>query len=189
MKYNELFTADRGLFKTIFEVDFSMEYEAIFGALYLSSDDLDALALYKFGSRQLVSSITPETYKPIVNSIIAINLDCWEREARTMLLKYDALKPTQSEVTHSQSDTVNESSSDVTSEAQKAFNDTDFSDGKRESATNSKERSQQSDYTHTTTALSGNVSDAIAKEYKLAKTKWVEAIISALIDDMTISIY
>ena len=62
MKYKELFTEGNGLFATYFYPDFGEEYQTIFART--PPEELDAVAVFKYGDRTLSEGLTAVTAAP-----------------------------------------------------------------------------------------------------------------------------
>ena len=56
MKYNELFTSDKGIFATIFKPNYPVQYGVIFGQTIPQT--YDVLASFKCGDKTLVDAVT-----------------------------------------------------------------------------------------------------------------------------------
>ena len=132
MKYSELFTKGNGIFATVFKTEYPTEYAAIFGDT--DPTKLDAYALLMYGGKTVVSSITSDNASDVVSAVIAVNVQGWEREAAAMLADYDVLTPVTGQVERTETVTLQESTDNTETGANKAFNDTDFSDSDRKTA-------------------------------------------------------
>lgn len=124
MKYSELFTKGNGIFATVFKTEYPTEYTAIFGDT--DPTKLDAYALLMYGGKTLASSITGDNARDVVSAVIAVNVQGWEREAEAMLADYDVLTPVTGQVERTETLTLQESTDNTETGANKAFNDTDF---------------------------------------------------------------
>lgn len=124
MKYSELFTKGNGIFATVFKTEYPTEYAAIFGDT--APEKLDAYALLMYGGKTVVSSITSDNASDVVSAVIAVNVQGWEREAAAMLADYDVLTPVTGEIERMETVTLQESTDNTETGANKAFNDTDF---------------------------------------------------------------
>ena len=191
MKYRELFTNDNGIFAfaTIFKNEYPTEYAAIFGDTEPSK--LDAYALLMYGDKTVVSSITSDNASDVVSAVIAINVQGWEREAAAMLADYDVLTPVTGQFERTETVTLQESTDNTETGANKAFNDTDFSDSDRKTANDERNRTEERQTTETSkgTGASKSISTEIAKEMQLRRDNWRKSIIFALVSEITTSIY
>lgn len=124
MKYSELFTKGNGIFQAVFKTEYPTEYAAIFGDT--DPTKLDAYALLQFGGKTVVNSINAENASDVVSAVIAVNVQGWEREAAAMLADYDVLTPVTGSVERTETVTLQESTDNTETGANKAFNDTDF---------------------------------------------------------------
>jgi hypothetical protein len=185
MKYSELFTKDNGIFATVFKTEYPTEYAAIFGDTDPSK--LDAYALLMYGGKTVVNSITSD----VVSAVIAVNVQGWEREAAAMLADYDVLTPVTGQVERTETVTLQESTDNTETGANKAFNDTDFSDSDRKTANDERNRTEERQTTETSkgTGASKSISTEIAKELQLRRDNWRKNIIFALVRELTTSIY
>jgi len=189
MKYSELFTTDNGIFATVFNVEYPTEYAAIFGDT--DPTKLDAYALLMYGGKTVVGSITSDNAKDVVAAVIAVNVQGWEREAAAMLADYDVLTPVTGNVERTETVTLQESTDNTETGANKAFNDTDFSDSDRKTAADERNRTEERKTTETNrgTGASNSISNEISKELQLRRDNWRKNIIFALVGEITTSIY
>lgn len=189
MKYSELFTKDNGIFATVFKTEYPTEYAAIFGDT--DPTKLDAYALLMYGGKTVVSSITSDNASNVVSAVIAVNVQGWEREAAAMLADYDVLTPVTGSVERTETVTLQESTDNTETGANKAFNDTDFSDSDRKTANDERNRTEERQTTETSkgTGASKSISTEIAKELQLRRDNWRKNIIFALVRELTTSIY
>ena len=189
MKYSELFTTGNGIFATVFKTEYPTEYAAIFGDT--DPTKLDAYALLMYGGKTVVSSITSDNASDVVSAVIAINVQGWEREAAAMLAVYDVLTPVTGSVERTETVTLQESTDNTETGANKAFNDTDFSDSDRKTANDERNRTESRKTTETSkgTGASKSISTEIAKELQLRRDNWRKNIIFALVSEITTSIY
>lgn len=189
MKYSELFTTGNGIFATVFKTEYPTEYAAIFGDT--DPTKLDVYALLMYGGKTVVSSITSDNASDVVSAVIAVNVQGWEREAAAMLADYDVLTPVTGSVERTETVTLQESTDNTETGANKAFNDTDFSDSDRKTANDERNRTEERQTTETSkgTGASKSISTEIAKELQLRRDNWRKNIIFALVRELTTSIY
>lgn len=189
MKYSELFTKGGGIFATVFKTEYPTEYAAIFGDT--DPTKLDAYALLMYGGKTVVSSITSDNASDVVSAVIAVNVQGWEREAEAMLADYDVLTPVTGQIERTETVTLQESTDNTETGANKAFNDTDFSDSDRKTANDERNRTEERQTTETSkgTGASKSISSEIAKELQLRRDNWRKNIIFALVRELTTSIY
>lgn len=189
MKYNELFTKGNGVFATVFNTEYPTEYAAIFGDT--DPNKLDAYALLMYGGKTVASSITSDNARDIVSAVIAVNVQGWQREAAAMLADYDVLTPVTGQNERTETVTLQESMDNTETGADKAFNDTDFSDSDRKTANDTRNRTESHKTTETSkgTGASKSISTEIEKELQLRRDNWKKSIIFALVKEITTSIY
>lgn len=189
MKLSEIFNKDNGIFATVFAVDYPTEFAAIFGDT--KPETVDIYTLFHYGGKTLANSITADNAKDVVSAVIAINVQGWQREAAAMLADYDVTTPVTGEVTRTETITSNESTDGTETGANKAFNDTEFSDSDRQTSTDEKNRTEERTTTETSkgTGAAKSISAEIAKEMELRRDNWRKNIIFALVNEITTSIY
>lgn len=189
MKYSELFTKDNGIFATVFKTEYPTEYAAIFGDTDPAKPD--AYALLQFGGKTVVNSISTDNAKDVVSAVIAMNVQGWVREAAAMLAGYDVLTPTTGETERTETVTLQESTDNTETGANKAFNDTGFSDSDRKTANDERNRTESRKTTETSkgTGTGKSIPAEIAKELQLRRDNWRKNIIFALVSELTTGIY
>ena len=189
MKYNELFTPDKGIFATIFKPNYPVQYGVIFGQTIPQT--YDVLASFKCGDKTLVDAVTIDTYKDIVSAVIAMNVDNWVKAANVMLKDYDALKPIKHEVTRQTNGNNNETVNDSTTNNSKAFNDTEFSPDSKGTSESTKSYTNAQTVVESVTGIGENkdTTDILQKEFAFRLEKWRESIIFAIVNEITLSVY
>ena len=189
MKYSELFTKGNGVFATVFKTEYPTEYAAIFGDT--DPTKLDAYALLMYGSKTVASSITSDNAKDIVSAVIAVNVQGWEREAAAMLANYDVLTPVTGQIERTETITLQESTDNTETDADKAFNDTEFSDSDRKTANDARNRTEGRKTTENNKGMGANKSFStdIEKELRLSRDNWKNSIIFELVTEITTSIH
>ena len=189
MKYNELFTSDKGIFATIFKPNYPEQYGVIFGQTIPQT--YDVLASFKYGDKTLVNAVTIDTYKDIVSAVIVMNVDNWVKAANIMLTEYNALKPIKREVTRQTNGNNNETSNDSTTDNHKAFNDTEFSPDSKGTTESTKSYTNEQTVIESVTGIGErkNTADILQKEFEFRLEKWRESIIFAIVNEITISVY
>ena len=189
MKYSELFTTGNGIFATVFNAEYPTEYGAIFGDT--DPNKLDAYALLRYGGKTVVSSITSDNAKDVVSAVIEVNVQGWKREAAAMLADYDVLTPVTGQVERTETVDWREITNNTETGANKAFNDTVFSESDIKTAADDRSRNEERKTTETSkgTGPSKSISTEIAKELQLRRDNWRENIIFALVREITTSIY
>lgn len=189
MKYKELFTPDKGLFETIFKPLFPEEYAQIFGATV--PQVFDTVAVLKAGNKNLLDSVTTDTYTDIVTAVISVNVADWVKAANAMLAEYDVLNPTKKTTIRTENADEGETFNDVSTDSRKAFNDTEFSpdtQGQTETA-KTREYTRSTDEIVSGLSLNADIPDTIKKEFVLRLNKWKQSIIFAIVNEITTAIY
>lgn len=189
MKYNDLFTSDKGIFATIFKPNYPEQYGVIFGQTIPQT--YDVLASFKCGAKTLVETVTIDNYKDIVSAVIAMNVDNWVKAANIMLTEYDALKPIKREVTRQTNGNNNETANDSKTDNSKAFNDTDFSPESKGISESTKTNTNEQKFVESVNGIGErkNTTDILQKEFDFRLEKWRESIIFAIVNEITISVY
>ena len=189
MKYSELFTTGTGVFSTVFNAEYPNQYAEIFGDI--DPKQLDVYALLQYGNKTVVNSINAENANDVVSAVIAINLQGWQRQASAMLADYDVIKPITGEIERMEEVTTQENTDNTETGANKAFNDTEFSDSDQRVANDERNRTESRKTTETSkgTGASKSISTEIAKELQLRRDNWRKNIIFAIIKEITTSIY
>lgn len=188
MTYSEIFTGN-GIFANVFKTDYPTEYEQIFGDT--PAETLDTYALLNFGTRQVVQAVTADTYKDIVSSVIAVNVDGWTRQAQAMTAEYDVTNPTAQDRTTTEQITTNETGNGTDTSADVAFNDADFTDRDKKTTQDEKNRTEERTTTEKTSGVGTgkSISTEIQKEMTLRRDNWKKSIIFAIVNEITISVY
>lgn len=188
MKYNELFTGDNLLFTNIFKNDFPDDYKTIFGERL--PHVYDVVASLKFGNKELVSYLTSDNCKDVIDSLITANVENWVNAAKTMETEYDALNPVRRTVKTDVSGTEKQTSNDNDTQSIKAFNDTDFTpDNKNESNTDRDITTANNTVQTVSGYENGDIQDKLQKDFAFRLDNWRESIIFALIKEITLDIY
>ena len=189
MKYNELFTSDKGIFATIFKPNYPVQYGVIFGQTIPQT--YDVLASFKCGDKTLVNAVTIDTYKDIVSAVIAVNVDNWVKAANIMLTEYNAIKPIKREVTRQTNGNNNETANDSTTDNRKSFNDTEFSPDSKGTSESTKSYTNEQTVVESVTGIGErkNTTDILQKEFEFRLEKWRESIIFAIVNEITTTVY
>lgn len=152
---------------------------------------LNSMLLLTYGNKILTDLITKENYKLIIKSVIAVNLERWKRLKDVLNTKYNVLAPVESTETHETTADRQQDSDNTRFEAQKSFNDEDFTDNER-----SKGNDTQTTKEQTTTTIkkqsgvsSRPVADVLQSELKLREKNLHLQIIGEIVYDITIDIY
>ncbi len=187
MKYKELFTPANGLFAK-YVCPFFDEFQ---NNLFQNAvpEELDGLALFKYGNRTLSDGLTADTASVVIKGIVSLRLPEWLKQAEAMRTEYNAVTPTTAKVTKTENRDTSEQGTDNTTNAEKAFNDDMFTDGERDTSEQNKTRTETVSSTTEQQGTTGNVSENVVKEMELRRNKWQEKIIFALVSEITLDIY
>ena len=189
MKLNELFTADNGIFAQVFKPDFSELYTTCFGTI--EPVMLDRWTNIKYGGRELLATVTADTFKNFVGSIIAINAGKWANVANLLAKQYDCLNPTVKTVTTTKTATTATTEANENINAQKVFNDEQFNDGQRNQTNGTGSRQDDESTTSTENGLGGGTlnSTVIQKEKALRQDEYKRTIVAEIVNEITLTIY
>ncbi len=189
MKFNELFTDTDGIFAQVFSVDFPDLYKVIFG----TNDPviLDRWTWLKYGSRELLETVTADTFANFVGSVIAVNADKWTNVVNLLAKQYDCLKPTVKETTTTTTATTATSETNEDINAKKVFNDEQFNDNERSqtNGTGSRQDEQITNYSESGVGSGVLNSTVIQKEKELRQDDYRRTVIAELVNEITLSIY
>lgn len=189
MKYNEVFTEGHKIFTDVFKTEYADAYTAIFGDT--QPEKLDTYALMNFAGKDMLSVLTPDNVNEFVTALIAVHVQGWQREAAAMLAEYDVTKPITGDITRHETVTSEETNNGTDTRADKAFNDTDFSDHDKTTTDGGKTGNETREISETRsgTGEGKSISSEIAKEMQLRLDKWRKNIIFAIVNELAISIY
>lgn len=188
MFVTEIFSNENRIFTNVFKTVFPTEYKEIFGET--DSEILDSVVNLKYGGRTVISSITPDNAKQVVQTVITLNVANWVQAAKTMMLQYDVLNPVRNTVKTQTNGTEKQTSNDSNTTSVKAFNDDDFSpDNKNDSDTNKDVTTENIQVQTVSGFNSGDVQDKLKKDFQFRLDNWRESIIFALIKEITLSVY
>lgn len=189
MKINELFTTENGLFEKIFKPLFPVLYESIFG-----NDDpklIDIELRLKYGNRTLVDAVTNETANDIVQSIIMVKFDEWQKQIQVFNKEYDVLNPVTEKLTETTNNTVDETGNNNTVDSSVTFNNGEFGNDTKQQRDSTGNRQETGSRTTVKNSLPNGipVSELIQKEMSLRKTNFKTQVIAELAKELTIDIY
>lgn len=184
MKFKELYDGHVNLFSGIFKQRQPELYDTIFGDL-----DADLYADLQYGEREVRDSLTPENVvdgSGVLIDLMADNIrDRWNVFSR----EYDFLSPVLAKRTASNTVTVSEQNTDGTVKSDKTFSDNDFVNDSKQDVTRDKARTENETTESNVTGLSGNVSEAMMKEYKVRLMNLRMEIIREVVSAITLEIY
>lgn len=188
MKLKELFTIGNGIFEKWFKPENPTEYGKIFGDY--DPRKLDALTLLLYGEKEAFPNLNQTNLSDIVSAVIALNVPVWLKQVEAMETEYNVVNPVQSEHTVTETHEVNEQGNGTNTGANKAFNETEFSDGERETTTDTTNRTETVTRKETVTGTGGkSLSDEIRKELSLRRENIKKSIIFAVVSELTLQIY
>ena len=188
MKLKELFTIGNGIFEKWFKPENPTEYAKIFGAV--DPRKLDVYTLLNYGEKEVSPNINETNVSDIVGAVIALNVPVWLKQVKAMETEYSATNPVQSEHIVTETRELNEQGNGTNTGANKAFNETEFSDGERETTTDTTNRTETFTRKETVTGTGGkSLSDEIRKELSLRRENIKKSIIFAVVSELTLQIY
>lgn len=189
MKIKEFFTADNGLFETIFEPYFPVLYKSIFGEDDPKLIDIDLR--FKYGNRELVDAITNETATDIIKGIITVKFDEWQKQIQVFNNEYDVLNPVISKETVTDSKTVNETGNNNTVDSSVAFNNGEFGNDTKQQRDSTGSRQETGTKTSVKNGVPSSfpVSEIIQKEMNLRKTNFKTQVVTEIAKEISLDIY
>lgn len=188
MKLKELFTIGNGIFEKWFKPENPTEYAKIFGDI--DPRKLDVYTLLNYGEKEVFPTLNQTNVSDIVSAVIAINVLQWVKQAEAYQTQYDLLNPVQSERSVTETKDSNETGNGTNTDANKAFNESDFSDSAKETISDTSTRSESVTRKETITGLGNkNVTDELRKEIEFRRTNYRKNIIFAVVSELTLQIY
>ena len=189
MTINELFTDTNGLFEKIFKPIFPTLYLSIFG-----DDDPQIIDRYlssKYGKRTLFVDITNENAKDIVDSIITVKFNEWQKQVQVFNNEYDVLNPVSSKETVTYNNTVEETGNNNTIDLSKTFNDGDFDNDTKQQRDTTGNRHETGTKTNTKSGIPTRipVSEIIQKEINLRKNNFKTQVVLEIVKELSVDIY
>lgn len=184
MKFKELYDGHVNLFSGIFKQRQPELYATIFGDL-----DADLYADLQYGEREVRDSLTPENVVDGSGVLIDLMADNIRDRWNVFSKEYDFLAPVLSKRTASNTVTVSEQNTDGTVKSDKTFSDVDFVNDSKQDVTRDKARTENETNESTVTGLSGNISEAMMKEYKVRLMNLRMEIIREVVSAITLEIY
>lgn len=188
MTYKELFDSN-GIFANVFKTDYADLYNTIFGAT--DAEQIDNFCVIKFGNKILLDCVTADSYKTLVNSIIALNAKRWSNVAEVLGLKYDVLSPEvyTTETTSTTETTTSDTNTNTNSK--KVFNDEQFNEGEKEQNETSGKRTDNKHNKSSRQGYTANTlySSIIQKEKELRNEDLAQQVINDIVAAITLDIY
>lgn len=191
MKLSEVFEDGKGIFATVFKPNYPVQYAAIFGDV--DPNVMDGYVTYMYGDKTLIAKITTETAASVVNSVISLQVDNWVKQAKAFTAEYDVTKPILSQTDSKKTVTIDETTGTNKKDADKAFNDTAFTENNETTSDTNKNRTETTSDNVSLTGLgtssSKSISTEIIKEIELRRDNWKKSVIFAIVNEITSSIY
>jgi hypothetical protein len=188
MKFKELFTDVDGLL-TVFNERHPEQYEKFFSGV--DPQSLNAWTLGVYGNRTLIDFINTDTWKDHVATCIELNLFNWERTYNAISQEYGVLvtlsdRTTETRTTSGETSTQNESL-----DADKVFNDDNFTDNGRRTETGKRNESVSNNYdsVRVSDVSRDTVVKSIQKEIELRQFNFARGVVTMLVNDITCQIY
>lgn len=186
MTYYDIFK-DKGVFAIISEKD-NGNFSALFGSQ--TAEQLDQYAMLQFAGKTVISAINADNKEEMIEAIWTLNAAAYKKQLDVLATTYNVTEPLQSkrEVTENVADTATDDNTETG--ANKAFNDTDFSDSERTVNTGTNETNRTRTYTETVTGNGAkSLSDEIMKEFELKKINLQKMVIFAVVREITLDVY
>lgn len=189
MKFNELFTDSDGIFTTVFKADFPELYATVFGTN--DSVILDRWTYLKYGSREMLSTVTADTYQKYVGSVIAVNAQRWTDVINLLNKQYDCLNPTVKTASTTKKATTATTDTNEDINAKKVFNDEQFNDSERNktNGTGSRQDDESTNYSESGLGSGTLNSTVIQKEKELRNDEYRRTVIQEIVNEITLTIY
>lgn len=189
MKLKEVFNSEYGIFEKIFEPDFPVLYQQIFGEVNPLLIDIQVRR--KYGDKELTSDITTETAHETVKAVITMKFDEWSKQIQTFNIAYDVLNPTTKTTSIEKTSNVDETGNNTNVDSKTTFNTGEFNNDTKQERNNTGNRQSTETETSSESGVSNKipVSEIIQKEMSLRKTNFKEIVISDLVNELTLEIY
>lgn len=176
----------KGIF-AIFAEYFNDSFKALFPGL--DAGTLDTLVKFRHGNKNVLDSVSRESYEEIVKAVIATKQENWMRVHNTLNTDYS---PASSTETHSKTGTIdrNTINTQTTTNAEKVFNDVDFVDSEKANSDAANNSLDTYNITETNIKSVGNVIDNIKKEIQLRRQmNFCNDVTSDIVNELTLKIY
>ena len=151
--------------------------------------DADLYADLQYGEREVRDSLTPENVVDGSGVLIDLMADNIRERWNIFRREYDFISPVLSKKNTNRSVPLKETNTDGTMKADKTFSDNDFVSDSKEDTTRAKQRTESETSQVTLTGQTGNVSDAMMKEYKVRLMNLRQEIIREVVSAITLEIY
>lgn len=171
----------------IFSENFSTAFAALFDGN--TAAEIDAFILHLYGDKVLLSKITAENAAAVIVSIIAVNLQTWQKIHSTLTAPYNALLDSD---TKTKTGTLTRLNSTNTTQlnAEKAFNETEFTDSTRDLNTSAATDTDTYNLSETHTKTNADSVKNMFREIELRRKNNLQLqIIYTIINAISLSIY
>lgn len=186
-KIKEIFFGSNGLF-TIFAENFVNEFNTYFENT--EPEIIDTYVLYMYGDRNLNNSITETNVVTFIKSIITMYLPIWSKLNDTLNLSYS---PNKADIeTHTKTGNITRvgDNTNVATNAEKVFNDTEFVDGGKTVTDTDTENTETYNLTETITRQGNEVTKSIKYEYDFRRENSIQnEILKNLVNAISLKIY
>lgn len=189
MKLNEFFNTDRAIFTNVFEPNFPELYQTIFGTI--DPNLLDSTLLMRYGNRTLALTFNNDNYKALINSVITINGDSWEKQAQAFNVSYNVAQGASVESEKTISGTTDDNSTGVDENQDITFNNSEYGNNERTNRTNTANRKSEQKETYRQSGNLGgsNIIENVTQEVKLRQNNLRAQVIKELVNEITLQIY
>lgn len=183
--YADIFSSN-GVGK-IFATNFANDFATLFDGN--TAADIDAFIMHLYSDKILLSKITVENAAAVVTSIIAVNLQTWQKIRATLTAQYNATLDSDTKTKTGTLTRLN-STNATQLNAEKAFNETEFTDATRDMNTSAATDIDTYDLTETQTKTNANGVKNMFREIELRRKNNLQLqIIYTIINAISLSIY
>lgn len=182
--FNDIY-GTKGVF-AIFDENFHTEFEGIFGDT--AAQYLDGWTRLKYANRLCLRTITADNAEQYVNAVISANVFNWLQLAAAINTEININGNVETRLKTGTLSRVNSESSTAFN-ANKAFNDTDFVDNDKNTASSSGNNTDTYNLTETVNKGNNAKFDEIERQIKLRKTNLFSDIAAEIVNEITLRIY
>ena len=184
--YKEIFGTN-GI-AAIFAAAYATDFAAFFGTI--PATEIDTYVLYRHGAKFVNNAITDENATEIVSSVIAMNLTVWRKINAALNAEYNAIQSANETRTKRGTLTRETENENETFNAAKAFNDTDFVNDTKDTASGAATGTDTYNITETRTDINGNAVERVENEITLRKRNNLQMqIVETIINEICLTIY
>lgn len=186
-KIKDIFFGSNGLFN-LFAKNFTNEYNNYFEIT--EPDIIDTYILYMYGDNFLNNSITETNAEKFVKSIITIYLPIWSKLNDTLNLSYSPNKADIETRTKTGNITRVGDNTNIATNAEKVFNDTEFIDGGKTVTDTDTENTETYNLIETITRQGNEVTKSIKYEFDFRRENSIQnEILKTLVNAISLKIY